>query len=265
MPAASGPLVWSFAALTVLVAGSVPAALAWVAGREGRAPAERRRLVARGALAAGGWLAITGSAAAAGALRFEGRPPTIVLLLLVSAALTFALAGGPIGARLAMGLPLPVLVGFQAFRIPVELLLDRAAREGLAPVELTYRGRNVDVITGVAALLLAGLLAGRCLPRPYVRRAVLAWNALGSVLLLNVVAVAVLAAPGPLHLIDTTPPNVWIADAPWVWLPTVLVVAGAAAHAMVFRRVARWPVRHRGQRRCDAPGPRRARRADREK
>ncbi len=241
MPPASDALVRSFAALAALVAGSVVAAPAWVARREGRPPAERRRLAARGALLAAGWLAVTGGAAAAGALRFEGRPPTIALLLLASAALAVGLAGSPLGARLAVQLPLPALVGFQAFRIPVELLLDRAAREGVAPAALTYHGRNFDVVTGATALLLAGLLAGRRPPPRLTRLAVLGWNVLGSALLLNVVAVAVLSAPGPLHLIDTTPPNVWIARAPWVWLPAVLVVAAAAGHGLVFRRLRRAP------------------------
>jgi hypothetical protein len=247
MPPASDALVWSFAVLAVLVAGAVVAALAWVTRREGRPPAEWRRLAARGALLAAGWLALTGGAAAAGALRFEGRPPTIPLLLLASAALGAGLAGGPLGARLAAGLPLPVLVGSQAFRIPVELLLDRAFREGLAPAALTYHGRNFDVVTGATALLLAALLASRRLARRRAYLAILGWNVLGSVLLLNVVAVAVLSAPGPLHLIDTTPPNVWIAHAPWVWLPTVMVVAAGAAHAVVFRRLAGRPGRDRAR------------------
>jgi hypothetical protein len=140
-----------------------------------------------------------------------------------------------------------VLVGSQAFRIPVELLLDRAFREGLAPAALTYHGRNFDVVTGATALLLAALLASRRLARRRAYLAILGWNVLGSVLLLNVVAVAVLSAPGPLHLIDTTPPNVWIAHAPWVWLPTVMVVAAGAAHAVVFRRLAGRPGRDRAR------------------
>jgi hypothetical protein len=120
-------------------------------------------------------------------LRFTGRPPTIALLLLGAAGLAVGLAGGPLGARLAAALPLPVLIGFQAFRIPVELLIDRAAREGIVPVALTYHGRNFDIVTGATALLLAGLLASRRLPWRRAYLAVLGWNVLGSALLLNVV------------------------------------------------------------------------------
>jgi hypothetical protein len=77
-----------------------------------------------------GWLALTGGAAAAGQLRFGGGPPTALLLLVLAFGVAFGLGLSAVGARLAAGLPLAVLVGFHGFRVLVELLLDRAYRRG---------------------------------------------------------------------------------------------------------------------------------------
>jgi hypothetical protein len=237
LPHASGTLTWSFVALAVLLAGALVAACYWVERRDGRrARAARARAAVVAALSAG-WLALTAGAAATGQLRFGGGPPTALLLLALAVGGTFALGLSALGARLAAGLPLSVLVGFHGFRVAVELLLDRAYQEGLAPVQLTYRGRNFDIVTGVTALALAALLASGRLPRRLVSRVVGGWNAMGAVLLLNVVGVAVLSAPTPLRMFHNEPANVWVTRAPWVWLPTVMVVAAILGHVLVYRRL----------------------------
>jgi hypothetical protein len=237
MPHASGTLTWSFVALAVLLAGAVVAACYWVERRDARrsraAPA--RAVVA--AVLSAGWLALTAGAAAAGQLRFGGGPPTALLLFAVAGGLALGLGFSPLGARLAASLPLWVLVGFQGYRVFVELLLDRAYREGLAPIQMTYHGRNFDIITGVTALAVAALLATRRVPRRLVARVVGGWNALGAALLANVVGVAVLSAPTPLRSFHNEPANVWVTRAPWVWLPTVMVVAAVLGHVLVYRRL----------------------------
>jgi hypothetical protein len=237
MPHASGGLIWSFAALAVLLAGAFVAATYWVERRDDRrAGAARARAAVAAALSAG-WLALTAGTAAAGQLRFEGGPPTALLLLALALGGAVGLGLSPIGARLAAGLPLAVLVGFHGFRVLVELLLDRANREGLAPVQLTYHGRNFDIVSGVTALALAALLASGRLPRRLVARVVGAWNVVGAALLLNVVGVGLLSAPTPLRVFHNEPANVWVTRAPWVWLPTVMVAAAILGHVLVFRRL----------------------------
>jgi hypothetical protein len=184
-----------------------------------------------------GWLALTAGAAAAGQLRFAGGPPTALLLFTLAGGLALGLGFSPLGARLAASLPLWVLVGFHGYRVFVELLLDRAYREGLAPIQMTYHGRNFDIVTGVTALAVAALLASGRLPRRLVSRVVGGWNALGVALLVNVVGVAVLSAPTPLRVFHNEPANVWVTRAPWVWLPTVMVVAAVLGHVLVHRRL----------------------------
>jgi len=67
-------------------------------------------------------------------------------------------AFSPIGRKVAEGLPLMWLVGFQAFCLPTELLIYQAAEAGLAPMEMTFHGRNFDILTAILALVLLVLM-----------------------------------------------------------------------------------------------------------
>jgi hypothetical protein len=227
----------SFVALSLVVAGMLVAAVYWSSRRSGLAEPESRR---RGILAAGLtvlWLAMTGLAATAGALHFT-PPPTMLLLFPIVFGLAFGIALSPLGRRIAFGLPIAVLVGYQGFRIVVELLMHRAYTEGLMPVQMSYSGRNFDIVTGITAVLLGAWLA---FTRRESRGLVLLWNTLGLALLVNILVVALLSTPTPMRVFMNEPANVWISRAPWVWLPAVLVLAALCGHVLVYRRLASAP------------------------
>lgn len=231
--AGSAVLRSSFVAVTLLVAGLFVVAVRWSAVRTGldRRAALRRTIVAAGLAAA--WIALTGVAAARGALHFQA-PPTMLALFPCVLAVAIGLALSPLGRRIAFGLPLAALVGYQGFRVLVELVMHRAYVEGLMPVQMSYSGRNFDIVTGLTALLLgAWLLTGE----RQSRRLVFAWNTLGLALLANVVGVALLSAPTPFRVFMNEPANVWITHAPWVWLPAVMVLAALCGHVLVYRRL----------------------------
>lgn len=71
--------------------------------------------------------------------------------------------------------------------------------------------------------------------RPAARRVVMAWNLLGLGLLLNIVTISLLSAPTPFRVFQNEPSSAWITQVPWVWLPTVLVLAALLGHLLVFR------------------------------
>src|SRR5690606_4684712 len=151
---------------------------------------------------------------------------------LVTTGLTIWLARSEQGRRLA-DLPLSWLVGFQGFRVVVELLLHRGYVEGFVPRELTYSGHNFDMLTGVLAIAL-GTWACRGTPP---RWTLVACTVLGRVLLAIVATPAILAMPTRFQVLNTDPPNVWITEVPFVWLPTVLVQAALLGHLLLFRRL----------------------------
>jgi hypothetical protein len=182
------------------------------------------------------WLAVPAVLATRGALDRYAPPPAPVMILIALITLgTILLAFSGFGARLATGVPLAGLVGCQVFRVPVEWVLHRLYVEGVIPVQMTWSGRNFDVITGLlAAALGLWLWAGR---RP--TRLVVAWNVLGLALLLNIVAVAVLSTPSPFRAFMNDPANRLPSTFPYVWLPTFLVQAALFGHLLVFRALRR--------------------------
>jgi len=180
------------------------------------------------------WASLTLLLAQSGLLtRFEARPPPLLLLLAFSLLVAVALGQSRFGDRLQRGLPLWVLVGFQAFRLPLEFVLHRAASDGTMPVEMSFSGYNFDILSGASALLLgAGLGFRRFGPR-----AALVWNIGALLLLCNIVGIAVAATP-IFHAFGAEHVNVWITHAPYVLLPTILVTAALFGHVLVFRKLA---------------------------
>ena len=208
-------------------------AVAAVSKRAGLQPAERsRRLLGIGLAVGGFWLLGVGLAAA-GLTAFGTLPPRPFLLFMAGFALTVVFARSRAGADLARHLPLWLLVGFQSFRILVELLLHRGALDGLTPPQMTYTGWNFDVVTGLAAVVVAIRLERGVLGR----RAAWAFNVLGILLLANVLTIAVLSMPTPLRVFVDHPVNVWIADAPFIGLPTILVPFAMLGHMLLWKRL----------------------------
>ena len=232
LPEGSAALRAAFVALTLFIAGMFVAGVFWSGLRSGMTRAEARAQAMRAAGATAVWLAITGTLAATGALHFSA-PPTMVPVFPLVFAIAIAVALSPVGRRLALDLPVAALVGFQGFRVLVELVLHRAYTEGLMPVQMSYAGRNFDIVSGATAIVVALWLArGRSSPS-----LVFAWNTLGVALLLNILIVALLSAPTPMRAFMNEPANVWVTRAPWIWLPTVMVLAAIMGHVLVYRRL----------------------------
>jgi hypothetical protein len=201
--------------------------------RSGQPLGRARRNGAIAALGVAGWLGLTAGLAAAGRLSFTSRAPTIGILMMAGLILAFVVSLSRFGFRIATGVPLAALVGAQAFRFPLELTMHRAVAEGLMPVQMSYSGFNLDILTGLFAIVVALQLVRNPQSLVFVR----IWNAAGIVLLANIVTIALLSTPTPLRVFHNEPANEWIAHAPWVWLPTVFVVAAIMGHVLVLRRL----------------------------
>ena len=223
----------------VVIPIALVAALAWGVAvswrRAGAEPAAARRAGILTLLSSAAWMAITWTASVSGLFaNFERTPPPFGLLVLAILILACVLAFSTLGTRLSTYLPLWLLVAVQGFRLPLELAMHAMYERGVMPVQMSYSGRNFDIVTGATAIAVALLVwsgrAGRGL--------VAAWNILGFLLLANVVTVAILGTPrfqyfGPEHL------NVWVVHPPFVWLPAVMVLAALAGHLVIFRALMR--------------------------
>ncbi|HEY2517614.1 MAG TPA: hypothetical protein VGI39_42385 [Polyangiaceae bacterium] len=184
------------------------------------------------ALALVAWMALSSRLALSGfLLDFGGKPPRFSRLVGGILLGTVLLGSSPFARRLARALPMAALVGFQLFRLPVELVLNALHHQGRVPIQMTFEGWNFDILTGLSAPLVAALAHQRRLPR-----AVLAlWNFGAFLLLATIVTLANLSSPA-LNLFPE-PPTATLATAPFIWLPVVLVPAALLGHLLVLRKL----------------------------
>jgi hypothetical protein len=176
----------------------------------------------------GVWLAIVSTVVASGVL--EAWPfPWVPLFLAACNLLGLGVALSPLGRRLALGLPLGALVGFQAFRLPLELVLHDWASTNTVPVTMTWTGANFDVVSGIVALAAA--------PFAHKSRAV-PWiaNVVGLGLLLNVGRVAILSSPLPFAW-PLEHPLVLAFHLPYALIVPVCVAGALAGHILLTRRL----------------------------
>jgi hypothetical protein len=232
-PPASALVLFGIPGLAALVLCLLGAGTFWAERRLGARSRTARVRAALVTLGGAAWAALTLLLAQSGLLaRFDARPPPFLVLMIVTLLGAVLVGRSRLGRRLALGLPLWALVGFQSFRLPLELVMHRAASDGTMPVEMSFSGYNFDIVSGASALLLSIALARGLLGA----RAVLLWNVLGILLLANIVLIAVAATPkfhafGPTHL------NTWVSQPPFVLLPSVLVMAALLGHVLVFRKL----------------------------
>ncbi len=206
-------------------------AATWRTG-EGLVPAARRR---RTILAAAGmaiWLAAQAAAALSGWLgHFDQRPPPIVIWFASMLVMTLALAWSPFGRRFADKLPFVALIGFQAFRLPLELVMHRAAVAGIMPNVMSFSGYNFDIVSGATALPLALYAWRRPLPRPVI----MLWNLTGQLLLIAIAIIAFAATP-VFRAFGDDQLNVWVTEFPYVWI-AVMVAAALFGHVVTMRKL----------------------------
>jgi hypothetical protein len=212
------------ATLAVLVAGWI----VWLFGRAGSSAARAATLVIV-VMAVEYVLAVRGILA-----NWQHVPPPILPVVAGPVVLAIVTAFSPVGGRAATRLSFAQLIGYQAFRLPLELVMHQAAVSGLMPEQMSFTGRNFDILTGVLAIPVAIAAARGSAPRWLI----VAWNAVGTLLLANIVAIAVASMPmlavfGPDRL------NTWIADPPYIWLPGVLVPSALLGHLVLWRKLAR--------------------------
>lgn len=163
---------------------------------------------------------------------WDAVPPRLVFAIPLLFGATLAFAFSRIGTALARHSTFTTLIGLQAFRLPLELLLYRAHLEGIMPPQMSVAGYNYDVTTGILAVLVLLWLPEGDVPRW------VAWvfNVFGSLLLGIILAIAVLSVPtfaafGP----DRT--NTWVAHFPYVYLPAVMVQLALLGHVLSFRKL----------------------------
>ena len=187
------------------------------------------------------WLGVTGVLAGSGVLVQDvtAMPPLLMRYVMLPALVTvFTLTALPATGRLLDRAPQDWLVSFQAFRIPMELILFGLASVGELHTRLTFSGLNFDIVTGALALPVGYLMHKQRAPRGLV----IGFNILGLLLLFTIVAMAAGSMPTPMRIFHDEPATRVAFHVPFVWLPGFVVPLALLGHLLSLRAALRGPV-----------------------
>jgi hypothetical protein len=155
--------------------------------------------------------------------------PVIAVPLITTIALLFSRSLGEIVRHI----PPQQLIRLQSFRVLVELLLWALFAKNLLPEQMTFEGRNFDIVSGLTAPLIAWLVATNRISRPVL----IAWNILCLALLINIVTVAILSTPSPWRIFMNEPSNTIVTYFPVSLLPGFLVPLAYILHVLSLKQL----------------------------
>lgn len=104
-------------------------------------------------------------------------------------------------------------------RILVELFLHYLFLKELIPKEMTFEGRNFDIVIGISAIII--IIMCRFLQLP--KQLLLLWNYTGLAFVLFILVNGILASPITYKMFHFSQPNVAILYFPFILLPAIIV------------------------------------------
>jgi len=123
---------------------------------------------------------------------------------------------------------------FHTIRVPVELILFCLFVYRVIPREMTFEGRNYDLLAGLSApfVYYFGFIR-----KQLSSKLIIIWNIVSLGLLLNIVVIALLSMPTPIQEFGFGQPNLALIYFPYVWLPCGLVPMVIYAHLVTIRNL----------------------------
>jgi hypothetical protein len=134
-------------------------------------------------------------------------------------------------------LPVYLLIGFQGFRIIVELIIWLAYKDGIIAIEATFEGGNYDVLIGITAIPIAFYTYKERLSKGLL----IFWNIAGLFILANTVKIFLFSAYFPQfiglenNIIDFSfmhPPLIFIAG---LYMPIAVLFHGLSLKQLLSK------------------------------
>jgi hypothetical protein len=119
-------------------------------------------------------------------------------------------------------------------RLPLSLLLLSLYYDKQVPVEMTFKGRDYDLLAGLTSVLFvhrsfyqtsAGL------------KRLLIWHVLGMLLLLHSIIMAVFSLPVSFQIFGHAQPNIALCRFPFIWLISTLSPLLLLMHLIAIRQI----------------------------
>ncbi len=182
------------------------------------------------------WLLLQGMLAQSGFYaNTRARPPHIVLAVLPALVAVILVMASKRGRSFAATLDARGLVWLSVVRIPVELVLYWLYQNHTIPKQMTFAGRNFDLLAGLSAPLIAlyCFKSGRIIHRVTLSL----WNILALGLLLNIMVNAFISLPTEYQQFGLQEPNRAVLYFPFIWLPSFIVMIVLLSHLILFKKL----------------------------
>lgn len=166
--------------------------------------------------------------------RFEDFPfnfAPVVVIPVVSILLLVFFSKGL--SEILQQIPTHQIVLLQNFRVFVEVLLWLLFVVNMLPEQMTFEGRNFDILAGLTAPIVSWLLYKNKLSRT----GAVVWNFICLGLLINIVTIAVLSTPSPWRVFFEEPSNTVVTLFPISFLPGFLVPLALALHLFSLKQL----------------------------
>jgi hypothetical protein len=164
---------------------------------------------------------------------FSAPPPRLIFALLPPLLLVLLFTRSRAGKELLHRIEPQWLIYLQSFRILVEIALWLLVRNGSLPVQMSFEGRNFDMLTGLFAFPVGYYCFVKKSWPPVVA---LLYNIGGLVMLVNAVTISALSMPTPLRLFHNQPDTSLLTRFPFIYLPGLLIPLAYTLHILSLRQ-----------------------------
>lgn len=165
---------------------------------------------------------------------FDSFPPRPIFIIL-SVFIFFSIAiFTPTLSEILLYTPPQWILYLQSFRFFVEILLWLLFIQNLIPVQMSFEGRNFDILVGITGPIFGYFCFVK---QNWSKKAAFWWNIAGLALLFNILVIAVLSMPTPIRMFMNEPANRIVAIFPFFFLPSILVPIAFVMHIFSLRQL----------------------------
>jgi hypothetical protein len=180
------------------------------------------------------WLVLLGILATRGFFSdFSRLPPRLIIPLLTPLPVVLLFMRSKTGKQFLQSIRPQRVIYLQSLRILVEITLWLGVRNGSLPVQMSFEGRNFDILAGLLAFPVGYYCFVKKSWPPVVA---LLYNIGGLMLLLNIVTITALSLPTPLRVFHNQPDSSLVTTFPFIYLHGLLVPLAYALHIISIQQ-----------------------------